>query len=292
MRGLNYLPSRYNSVGERRIGLWRRAIWLFHRTEKETGPFYLAGYMDYYCEGKSEDGLSPDIFGFSEKFFCVCDVSMSPQKGENMGKYEKTSPSGYIKNLFPSEIERKSAGKPFLITDEESLTKYSGYNLVQVYQPGEASLEQVDDTFLKTELESWHGFTTPPPSYSILAVPESESEEISAPIAGLLKWAADSGQWITSEEIVEKLLGDLYSSISKAGKSQLRSKVEKILYDLHRKILRGYLDYDPSEKRFKITLDPSKNMGYKAFSNKINAWLKIKPIEIYFPPEELQQDEE
>lgn len=290
IRGLNYLPSPYNSIGERRIGLWRRAIFLFDRTEKESGPFYLAGYEDYWCEGKSDDGKTPDIFGFSNDFFCVCDVSMSPQKGEEMAKYANSSPNAYVRALFPAEKERKNAGNPFLITDEVGVEKYPGYNIVQVYQPGEAIIEEIVDQKLKEELDSWHGFTTPPPSYSILAVPESSPEELKSPVAGLLKWAAMQDAWVTSNQIIEKLLGDLLTSISGAGKAKIRSTVEKMLYDLHRGILKDYLDYDAGENAFKVKLDPSTNKGIKAFSNKINTWLKISPIERFYPLAAIDND--
>lgn len=99
MMELIYLPSPSNSSGKRRIELWRRAIFLFDTTEQEEGPFHKAGYKQYWCEGKSEEKLTPDIFGFSEEYYCVCDISMSPQKGENMSKYNNCTPSEYMKSF-------------------------------------------------------------------------------------------------------------------------------------------------------------------------------------------------
>jgi len=286
------LPSPSVSIGERRIQLWRRAIFLFDKSEKMEGPFHEAGYNDYWCEGRSQEKLTPDIFGFSDDFFCVCDISMSPQKGDNMGKYKKCTPSEYTKALFPSEKERNPTGSPFLITDEMGIQLTPGYNVVQVFQPGEATIDQINDSILEEKLTQWQGFFFPPPSYSLLAVPESTLDELKFPLAGILKWAAVQSEWVSINEVAEKLLGNLYSSFSKKGIANLRKNIETTIKDLSKGHLKEYLTYNNENKTFRLEVDVSNAQSKKAFSNRINSWLQITPIEIFDIDNETEEDED
>ncbi len=282
MMELNSLPELSLTLAKRRIDLWRRAIFLFSKTSKEEGPFHKAGYTDFFCEGKSEEKLCPDIFGVSPKYYSICDISMSPQKGGDMKKYTECKPSSYVKSLFISEWN--SAGDPFLITDEFELIKLKGYNLIQVIQPGEATLDQVNDETLRKNLLKWNGFISVPPSFQLLAVPESSPEELKAPIAGILKWASTQ-ESVSLEKVVENLLGHLYTSFSLKSKGELRKKVEDIISDLSKLYLKDYLKYNRSEKTFSVDIDPTNWQSKKAFSDKINQWLEIIPIESFFNDE-------
>lgn len=291
MTGLIFLPSPYTTKGRRRIELWRRAIFLFDKTDQEEGAFHEAGYKDFFCEGKSKEKLTPDIFGFSDDYYCVCDISMSPQKGEEVAKYINCVPSEYMKSLFPTEKERKSAGYPFLITDEFEVIKNTGYNLLQVYQPGEAIIEKINDVKLNTILNKWMGYISSPPSYGLLAVPESSLDELKSPLATLLKWATQQSDWITFDEIVEKLLGKLYTSFSKKGISLLRKNVAEHISRLNQGMLKGYIALDISNNRFKIDLGGSSHQSRKAFSTKLSEWLELKPIEYFIPNEEADDED-
>ena len=289
---LSFLHNLSTSIGERRIELWRRSIYLFDQTKKEVGPFRKAGYKEFWCEGRSSEKLTPDIFGFSDDYFCVCDISMSPQKNEAMHKYSKCTPSQYIKERFPTEKDRKPSGSPFLITDLLGVVKYPGYNLVQVLQPGGATIDRIEDSQLKNILNNWHGFISPPPSYALSAVPESTPEELRAPMSGLFKWAAFQEGWVTIDSVVLNLLGDLFESISKSGRATLRKKVEEIVKDLSKGKLSDYLTYDPNNKRFRIRIERNSEQSRKSFTNKINEWSEIIPIERFFEDFDNEEEDE
>jgi len=51
--GLSFLYE----VGERRIRLWRRSLFMFTKTSREQGPFHEAGYTDYYFYGEDFENL-------------------------------------------------------------------------------------------------------------------------------------------------------------------------------------------------------------------------------------------
>ena len=275
-----YLPDD----AQRRINLWRRGIFLFHKTSEEEGPFYQAGYSDYWCEGYTDDGLTPDIFGFSQDFFCICDLSSSKSKRDVMKKYKDCRPRDYIKRVLSIEGDRSPAGYPFLITDQFGLNKYPGYNLIQVETPINVEIEMINDRILEKILEKWQGFRTVEPSFQLLAVPESSPEELKKPLAGILKWASVKSEWISYDSIVHNLLGCLDKSFSDKSKAQLREKVRRIVTDLSRSHLKNYLEM--SDDKIMIRMDISNHQVRKGFSDKINEWLDIRPIEVFFEDEE------
>lgn len=267
---------------------------MFTRTSREQGPFHEAGYKDYWCEGRSNENLTPDIFGFSDERFCICDLSMSKQKGQEIGKYNNCTPTEYIwKNIIGLSYEPRRSGLPFLITDEIGLVKDRGYNLIQVETPVNVAIEDLDDERLEEILLKWQGFETVEPSFQLLAVPESPIEELKRPLAGILKWAAAQGNdWIPVISMVEKLLGYQFGSFSEKSRGGLKRNISKILSDLSRSYLSGYLSYDREGKRFRIDLDIDNYQSRSAFSNKINEWLDIKPIEFFFDDEDIDEDED
>jgi hypothetical protein len=287
------LPSPYESKGERRIELWRRAIFLFDKSQHEVGPFFKAGYEDFFCEPKTAEKRTPDIIGFSEKFFCIMDISMSDQKGEEMKKYEAVTLTAYLKTLFPSAFgERKNGGYPFLVTDLIPTTKYPGYNLIQVYQPGRTEIEYVEDKVLLSSLRDWTGFVFPVPGYGILAVPESDEEELKPKLAGIFKKIAVDEEETTSERIIQLLTGDLYTSFSKNSLANLRKKVENICEMVSNGPLREYAKYDYAKKSIKITIDIFNSQSRAKFSRDIESWLKIVPLSYFVKEEDVIYNED
>lgn len=289
--GCRCLYSPYRSRGERRVELWRRAIFLFDKNQHETGPFHAAGYKDFFCEPKTAEKLTPDIIGFSGRFFCIVDISMSDQKGIEMKKYETVTLTEYLKTLFPAASERKNCGYPFLVTDLLPATKYPGYNLIQVYQPGSAEIEHLEDEVLLKTFRDWTGFVFPVPSYGILAVPESDEEELKPKLAGIFKKIATDGEEMTSEGIIQLLMGDLYSSFSAKSRANLRKKVENICDYVSDGVLREYTRYDSSNKSIKITVDVSNPQSRAKFSRDIESWLKIIPLSYFVKEEDLPYDD-
>lgn len=281
MRGCRYLTSPYENMGERRVELWRRSIFLFDKSQREVGPFFEAGYKDFFCEPKTAEKLTPDIIGFSDEFFCVVDISMSNQKGHEMEKYENVTLTEYLKTLFPSDAGRKNGGFPFLVTDLLPTTIYEGYNLIQVYQPGQAVIERIDDECLLDSLNNWTGFVFPVPSYGILAVPESTEEELKPKLAGIFKKIATDDDEMTSEGVIQLLLGDLYESFSQSSRSNLRKKVENICKQVTDGAFSEYATYNHENKSIQISVDASNPQSRAKFSRCINSWLETTTLSYF-----------
>lgn len=281
------MSSPYKKMGERRVELWRRSILLFDRSQHEVGPFYEAGYKDFICEAKTAEKLTPDIIGFSDNFFCIVDVSMSDQKGEEMEKYEDVTLTEYLKSLFPTTTEKRTnCGYPFLITDVLPIIKYPGYNLIQVYQPGQAEIERIDDNILYKILKEWTGFVFAIPNYGIIAVPESDEEELKPKLAGIFKKIAVDGDEITSEGIVQLLMGNLYSSFSRNSIAELRKKVEKICDSVADGPLNEYAEYNHNKRSIRISIDSTNHQIRAKFSRDIESWLKIVPLSYFIKDED------
>lgn len=236
--------SPYESKGERRVELWRRAIFLFDKSQHEKGPFYAADYKDFFCEPKTAEKLTPDIIAFADRFYCILDVSMSDQKGIEMKKYGNATLTEYLE----------------------------------------------DDTLLKS-LNDWTGFVFPVPSYGILAVPESDEEELKPKLAGIFRKIAVDGEEMTSEGIIQLLMGDIYVSFSEKSRANLRKKVENICEDVSSGILKENAQYDPHKKSLKIIVDFSNPQSRAKFSRDIESWLKIVPLSFFVKEEEPLYDE-
>ncbi|HEY9246262.1 MAG TPA: hypothetical protein VIO11_05375, partial [Candidatus Methanoperedens sp.] len=163
--------------------------------------------------------------------------------------------------------------------------KYPGYNLIQVYQPGKAEIENINDEPLSNSLRRWTGFVFPVPSYGILAVPESDEEELKSKLAGIFRKIAVDGEEMTSEGIIQLLMGDLYESFSGKSRANLRRKVEKACEKVASGPLKEYAKYDSSRKSIRIIVDVSNAQSRSKFSRDIESWLKIIPLS-YFVKEE------
>jgi hypothetical protein len=196
-----------------------------------------------------------------------------------------------LKSLIPSETERKNCGFPFLVTDLIPATKYPGYNLIQVYQPGRAEIEYLEDDTLLKSLNDWTGFVFPVPSYGILAVSESDEEELKPKLAGIFRKIAVDGEEMTSEGIIQLLMGDIYVSFSEKSRANLRKKVENICENVSSGILKENAQYDPHKKSLKIIVDFSNPQSRAKFSRDIESWLKIVPLSFFVKEEEPLYDE-
>lgn len=204
---------------------------------------------------------------------------MSDQKGQVMKKYENITLTEYLKTLFPSDYgSRDNCGCPFLVTDLLPTTKYEGYNLIQVYQPGQAVIERIDDKILLNFLKNWTGFVFPVPSYGILAVPESTKEELKPKLAGVFKKIAFNKDEMTSEGIIQLLLGDLYESFSSASKADLRKKVQDLCKQVSHGALSEYFTYNQKNKPIQISFDASNAQSRAKFSRCINSWLETTTL--------------
>ena len=118
-----------------------------------------------------------------------------------------------------------------------------------------------------------------------LAVPESDEEELKPKLSGIFRKIAMDGEEMTSEGIIQLLMGDLYESFSGKSRANLRRKVEKVCEIVADGSLSEYAKYDSSRKSIKITVDVSNAQSRAKFSRDIESWLKIIPLS-YFVKED------
>lgn len=285
------MPDPPQRIAERRLDLWRRAILLFDKTTQDEGVFHVAGYRNYVLEPKMDNDSNPDLLGASEARFVLCELSVSPNKDFSfLDSYEKAGLTPFLKGLL-GVATLESGGAPFFVTTESGFRGFpSEMNALKVYPPFDRVCPSVSDPRLRSALDAWSGFLRPPPNYSLLALPESDLQEIKLPLAGVLRQRASVGGNLTPAEAADWLLGDLGVSFPPSSRKTLERKVSDLV-EQAAVYLKGFADFDKARRVLRMTKVGSA-AGRKKFGKAISEWLGTRFIEEYVEPEEKFTEEE
>lgn len=281
------LPSR---IAERRLTVWRMAFALFDKGADYEGPFYSAGYVDPVVEPVLNNGSNPDMLAVTDSHFAVLEVSCSPNK-------DFTGAQRYAEgDLTPSlrarvgDRPRSVAGAPFFVTTESGIRSFPPFlNAVRVAPPVEAYLPKVEDRRLHDLLDTWTGFPKPVSNYSLLAVPESDIDEIKLPLAGVLKGLTTEGGTITADGLADYLLGDLADAVAQQAKGRLVKNVATMM-ERAGVALSEFVSYDRVGRTLslkKVDTAP----GRKAFSKAISDWMQVPFLESFSSQDESGEEE-
>lgn len=274
------------------MDVWRRAFALLSKTGDFTGPFYEAGYTDTVIEPTLTNDTNPDMITVNHDFHAVLEVTFSPNKEFRAAK---TYAQGELTPLLRTRLgsqPRRSAGAPFLVTNQPTARDLPpDFNAVQVDFGYSVRLPHVEDALLKKHLEQWPGFTSPPPGFLLLAVPESEIAEVKVPLAGFLKSAAASGTPITANTLAEKLMGDLANCVSSKGKNALEGKVADLLEMAGAK-LGSFVAWNSASRTLSFKKPISNPKSRKSFTKELGDWLGTATLDTFIPPGEDDEEEE
>ena len=283
------MPDKFDLIRERRLDLWRRAIALFDKTTLDEGPFHAAGYRDFVLEPALDNGSAPDVVGASGAHFVACELSISPSKDlDQLKKYSAAGLTPFLRTLLGGG-ERTRGASPFFVTTESGWREFPrGINGINVSAAGGTYLPDVSDPSLESALNSWAGFSRPPPSYSLSAVPESDPLEIKKPLAGVLRLAAALGEPLSAEKAARHLSGDLWISFTQHSRSTLTEKVAQLLQQAGQ-YFEEEAKWDPLKKALLIET-VSSSAGRKATERRIAAWLGTRFIEEWAGEEDEEDD--
>jgi hypothetical protein len=234
--------------------------------------------------------MNPDLVGASASYFVACELSVSPSKDlAELEKYAHAGLTSYLRSLFGGGRERGAA--PFFITTESGWSGFPrGLNGINVSPAGGKYLADVTDLALSLSLEEWAGFTRPPPSYALSAVPESDPTEIKKPLAGVLRLAGATGDPLSAEVAAKYLSGDLWKSFTQASRRTLTDKVATLLEQAGHNF-EGEATWDSRAKvlTIKVVSSPA---GRKATDRRIAAWLGTRFITDWVGEDEDDEAEE
>lgn len=279
------MPDPSRAVGERRLDLWRRAILLFDKTTQEHGPFHSAGYTDFVLEPTLDNDTNPDLVGASSAFFVVCELSVSPTKDlSTIGKYSEGALTPLLRGMLGGG-ERGGGASPFFVTTESGWHDFPRtINGINVSPSGGTYLASVTDSVLRESLDTWTGFASPPPSYGLSAVPESDPQEIKPALAGVVRLAAARGGSLAAEVAARHLSGDLWISFTPRARRILTDKVATLL-EQAASYFEEDAHWDSSTKALSIVA-VSTSAGRRAMDRRIAAWLGTRFIEEWLGEEE------
>lgn len=279
------MPEPAQRTAERRLDLWRRAILLFDKTTQDEGVFHLAGYRNFILEPKMDNDSNPDLLGASDSRFVLCELSISPNKDfSSLDSYENADLTPYLRGIL-GVGNLKPGAAPFFVTTESGFRDFPlEMNALNVYPPFQQRCPRVLDGALTSALEDWRGFLRPPPSYSLLALPESDLQEIKLPLAGVVRQRASTGGDLSSVEATEWLLGELTSSFPPASKRALERKVLDLLRQAA-SYLGEYAEFVESSKVLRLS-KVATAAGRKKFAKAVSEWLGVRFIEEFVESEE------
>ncbi len=273
-------PAR---VMERRLSLWRKAIALFDKTNQWEGVFHIAGYREWVLEPEMDNKTTPDIVGASDLRFVLCELSASPNKDFLwFDGYERARLTPFLEGLLG--VARPEPGAaPFFITTEAGFRDIPArVNALLVRAPWDRRCPSVADPTLQGALDAWQGFAGPPPSYSFLALPESETQEVKLPLAGILRLRASTGGSLSSKEATELLLGDIADHVPAKGKRKLEETVHKLLGQAAQ-FLKDFARYDNKRRVLRLAEVDSAS-GKKKFSKAVSEWSGARFIDAWVEP--------
>jgi hypothetical protein len=232
-----------------------------------------------------DNGSNPDILGASDSRFVLCELSISPNKDfSSLDSYEKAGLTPYLKGILGVGA-LESGAAPFFITTESGFRDFPlDKNALNVYPPFEQRCDRVFDPALLQPLEDWKGFLRPPPSYSLLALPESDMQEIKLPLAGVVRQRASAGGDLNPVEATEWLLGELASSFPPSAKGALERKVSELLRQAAA-YLKDYAEFVEASGALRLS-KVGTAAGRRKFAKAIAEWLGTRFIEEYVEPEE------
>lgn len=262
------------------MNVWRSAYALFDRGTNWEGPFHGCGYRDPVIEPVLDNGKGPDMLAANDDFFALLEISSSVNK--DFASAREYSGGGLTPVLRTriGDRPRRPAGAPFFVTTESGIRSFPpDLNAVRVSSPVETYLPKVDDLALRRSLEGWAGFPAPVSSYSLLALPESDPEEIRLQLGGILKKIATDGGEVSARQLANLLLGDLADAVMDAAKAKLTKNVATLLEIASTK-LSPYVSWNAESRSVNVQKIDSWQ-GRTAFSRAISEWAQVPFLESF-----------
>ena len=262
------------------MNVWRLAYALFDKGTSWEGPFHSCGYRDPVIEPVLDNGKGPDMLAVNNDFLVLLEISSSRNKDFSSAReYSHGGLTPFLK-VRVGDRPRKAAGAPFFVTTESGIKSFPpDMNAVRVSSPVEFYLPRVDDSALRESLNCWPGFPVPVSNYSLLALPESDPEEIRLQLGGILKKLATEGGEISARQLADLLLGDLADAVSDSGKTKLTRNVATLL-EIASSKLNQYVKWKSEERSVAVAKIDSWQ-GRAAFSKAVSDWAQVPFLESF-----------
>ena len=276
---------------ERRIVLWRRAIFLFRKFTGSEGPFHKAGFREFRIEQKIV-GLGeskPDIIswrsdgGGGDQSVLIVELTLNAEKPKHdqLMRYLSLKPN----QMNPLGITM--GGTPDIVVGVPERTD-ADPDFCHVVLGDSLSCEwqgRLHDGLLVESLNDSVGMDLiHAPSTPFSIVPESKFMEIRRGIAPIIMQRfAPSGGSFTAESVADEALDILGEHMDSRVRNELVKSVAVQIGILRDKYLKGYIESEGdvfvlTEKGMAVHSSPQ---SMAKVSSQIGAWMYEKRIETY-----------
>lgn len=275
---------------ERRIVLWRRAIFQFRRFSDKEGAFHKAGLTDFRIE-QNIVGLAdskPDIIGWrkgsgghGEDYPLAMELTLNDERSKlgQIERYralkpEQLAPIGISSSGGPEVVLGTLSGYPF---DEELCVMILSDTMTCT------GTQHIGDVRLREALEGSDGMDLVHiPEIHFTIVPESKFMELRRGMAGrLIAKFGPNAEGFTAEDLTLECLDFIARHIAEKSLEQLIRDVERQLDQLVDKQLRDYLRKDGG--RYVLTERGEKVHTSAQSKDKvirqISAWMNERKLE-------------
>ena len=292
------MATRYSP--ERRIVLWRRALFQFRKFKDREGAFNKAGYRYFRVEQAlvGPEETRPDIIGWKEikegeNRAVVVELTLnnSKSKAEQLERYARLRPS----QLLPVGI---STTHPPIVVIGSLMPFEHDPEYCRITLGNELScegVEHLDDPDLRAALNSSIGDDLVRiPSLPFTIVPESKYMEVRRGIAPDIMQRFTSGsEGFSAEEITMGALDFLAEHIDRDVLDKVVSEVNIQITRLVSKYLSEYIEI--AEDGVFILTDKGKTVhrnprSMEKVNRQISAWMWEKTIETYLSQFDSQTD--
>ena len=276
---------------ERRIVLWRRAIFLFRKFTNFEGPFYKAGFTEFRIEQKIV-GLNeskPDIIswksneGSDEQSVLIVELTLNVEKSKHdqLMRYRSLRPN----QLNPLGITM--GGMPDIIVgvpEKADMDSDFCHIVLGKFMLCEGLACLQDPALIESLSNSTEMDLICVPSTPFSIVPESKFMEIRRGIAPIImrKFAPLINSF-TAESVADEALDILKEHMDSRVKSEITKSVEVQIKNLVSKYLNKYIKSEGGvfvlTERGMAVHDNPKSM--EKVSSQISAWMNERRIDSY-----------
>lgn len=262
---------------ESHLELWRKAVFLFRKQAKQSGPFANCGYTQYLIEYQTKSN-EIDIIAWnplksdsSTPYYAVeLTTNPNPDKQKQLKTYSEIDP----KEFYRVGIQSESSPIPILITPS-FVKDHEPYCQLELKESIIAhNLDELKNPDLKKEL-SGHVDLTHTPQTSFTIVPESKNVELRLGlIDSIMSVFSPKYESFTAEMITNMALDYIADNIDMKKKRNLVKRVGTMLYELSQNQLKDYVQfqdgtYIPTEKGRKMIARPNSR---EAFLSRLKEW--------------------
>ena len=284
---------------ERRIVLWRRALFLFRKFKDSEGPFHRAGFEHFRIEQKIV-GLGenkPDIIGWrtgsgdGDDRALILELTLNDKasKSKQLERYISLGPN----QLNPLGISASEPPDVALGIPMQSEMDMEYCHVVLGESLSAEGVENIRDEPLKKALSDSEGLDLvriPATHFSV--VPESKFMEIRRGIAPIiLQRFAPSAGTFTAEEVTDLALDFLGEHMDSKVRDKMVADVRTQIENLVKRYLGDYIEagkdgtFKLTEKGDAVHANPR---SMEKVNRQVNAWMYEKSIDTYleqFPKE-------